>query len=39
MRKAKLERQVDSFINNELLAMGAGDPNGLPGTKGSQNGR
>ena len=39
MRKAKLEKQVDSFISNELCAMGAGDPNGIPGTKGAQNGK
>lgn len=39
MRKVKLENQIVSFVNNELVAMGAGDPNGLPGTKGSQNGK
>lgn len=39
MRKMSLEKQEESFISQELSAMGPGDPNGRPGTKGYQNGK
>lgn len=35
----KLKKQIEEFVNNELVAMGPGNPNGKPGTKGYQYGR
>lgn len=35
----KLKKQEELFIRNELPAMGPGDPNGKPGTRGYQNGK
>lgn len=37
--RKKKEKQVNLFIHGELAAMGKGDPSGLPGTKGVNNGR
>lgn len=39
MRKTELKKQEASFIEGELKSMGAGDPNGKPGTKGFQDGK
>lgn len=39
MRKAELLKQEESFIKDELSAMGPGDPDGEPGTRGYRDGR
>lgn len=39
MRKSEIRNGEETFIEGELKYMGAGDPNGKPGTRSYQDGQ